>query len=801
MHRCLCVLIAAFVSLFSTVQLSSQSSYNFRTLVRTGDLSPVPHRLSDILEFSFNDKGQVAYVGDGGLFFRSGQRVGVLAGFGEPAPGGGKFAYADTVGLNSAGQIVFRGEVTSPSKSGLFLHFQGKISELIADGTAATNGVLVTATSPVINAAGDVAFLDGTTGGLYLFSKGIISPIAIPGASAPGGGTFTFFSQQSINQSDQVVFVGYLSSGGSGVYLASVGTISKIIASGDTFPDGGVFSFAEGPSINDAGQIAFGGISNGSTNDGGLFFLSSGNLKVVVPILTVLPNGSYLSSAFAASLNNAGQIAFTAFTEPNGTGTFLFSGGTVTQVSVTGETSPDGDIFGLGGELGAQINSTGQILLLSSMTYHNDTLYLFSAGQLTRVAGQGDTVNHEPQFEFPSVLAIGNKDTVLLSDSTFPGGVGYYMESPSRTGLNMALVADIGTTLGAGVINYAPVTCMNHVGQVAMTVGTLDAYAEVLLSSGNSLTVIAGGPNSQFNPTLNPGQLAINNLGEVAFFGYEGSQSGLFLNSNGLTNLLLSASTAAPGGGTLGYMWSVSLNNQDQAAFFAQPTAPSQSGMFSYLHGTLTALALNGSAAPGGGSFFLPYWNSRFGPVSNDTGSIAFGTYIDSYSGSGVFLYSNNTLTRIVGPGDPAPGGGSFLSADSPSINASGEVAFFGQTTNNLGVFLYSNGQITQVAASGDLIGTESLGYIDQPQLNDNGNIAFTSNLSNGVTAAFVATRKSARGPAGKSTDLAVTHPIAPNSPIIQKLKLSYQRAVEYRQKKSRRPIALEMAPNIATPR
>jgi hypothetical protein len=187
--------------------------------------------------------------------------------------------------------------------------------------------------------------------------------------------------------------------------------------------------------------------------------------------------------------------------------------------------------------------------------------------------------------------------------------------------------------------------------------------------------------------------------------------------------------------------------------------------MFSYLHGTLTALALNGSAAPGGGSFFLPYWNSRFGPVSNDTGSIAFGIYIDSYSGSGVFLYSNNTLTRIVGPGDPAPGGGSFLSADSPSINASGEVAFFGQTTNNLGVFLYSNGQITQVAASGDLIGTESLGYIDQPQLNDNGNIAFTSNLSNGVTAAFVATRKSARGPAGKSTDLAVTHPIAPNSP------------------------------------
>jgi hypothetical protein len=781
MPRRIGFILAAFLVLFPTIQLSAQTAYNFKKLVSTGNLAPVPPRLSDILEFSFNDKSQIAYVGDGGLLFRSGQTVSIIAGYGHVAPGGGKFIYADTVGLNSLGQIVFRGEVTSPSTSGLFLYFKGKLTELITDGTGASNGVFITPTSPVINSAGDVAFIDGPTSGLYLFSKGVISSLAVAGDPAPGGGTFTVVSQQAINQSDQVVFTAYLSTGGSGVYLASGGTITKIIATGDTFPDGGVFSFPVGPSINDAGQIAFGGVSNGSSNDDGLFLFSGGQLKVVVPISAVLPNGSNLSFATGASLNNAGQIAFTAFTDsPNGTGVFLLSGGKVTQAALTGETSPDGDIFGLGGELGAQINSSGQVLLLSSMTYHNDTLYLFSSGQLTRVAGQGDTVNHKPQFEFPTALGIGTGDAVLFSDSTFPGGVGSYVVSAGPTGVTASLVANVGASLGSGVIDYAPLSYMNRGGQVAMAVDTLDEYAEVLLKSGNSITVIGGGPGSQVSPSLNPGQLAINNLGQVAFFAY-GGQSGLFLNANGQTSLLLSSSTVAPGGGTLGDMWNISLNSQGQVAFFAAPSAPSQIGVFSYSNGTLTPLALNGSAAPGGGNFSLAFLNLRFGPVTNDNGTVAFGSYIDSSSGSAVFLYSNSALTRIVGPGDPAPGGGTFVSADSPSINAAGQVAFYGETTVDVGIFLYSNGQITRVGGSGDVIGKLTLGYVDEPRLNDNGDVAFMSNLTNGTTAIFVAAHKSASSQ-DQATPL-TSRPIAPTSSTVRELKARLKRVADQRRK------------------
>jgi hypothetical protein len=201
-------------------------------------------------------------------------------------------------------------------------------------------------------------------------------------------------------------------------------------------------------------------------------------------------------------------------------------------------------------------------------------------------------------------------------------------------------------------------------------------------------------------------------------------------------------------------MMGLSLNNQGQAAFFAEPSAPSQNGIFSFLNGTLTPLALNGSAAPGGGTFYLPFWESSFGPVSNDNGSIAFATYITSYDESGIFLYANNTLSRIAGPGDAAPGGGSFESAYSPSINASGQIAFLGYTTTNAGLFVYSNGQITKVVENGEVIGGETLGNIVAPQLNDNGVVAFTSNLTNNTNGIFLATPKTVRARADARSGL-----------------------------------------------
>jgi hypothetical protein len=243
---------------------------------------------------------------------------------------------------------------------------------------------------------------------------------------------------------------------------------------------------------------------------------------------------------------------------------------------------------------------------------------------------------------------------------------------------------------------------------------------------------------------------------------------------------------------------SISLNNQGQIAFFAQPSAPSQNGMFAYSNGTLTALALNGSAAPGGGNFFLPSWDPRFGPVTSDNGNIAFAAYVDSSGSSGVFLYANNILTRIVGSGDSAPGGGSFLAADSPSINTSGQVAFKGQTTTGVGVFLYSNGKITKVAGSGDIVGTQTLGSLDEPLLNENRDVAFSSVLTNGTSGVFIATPR--KTPTPSPARVVSGQAITPSSFTLQQPEAMYQQIVRLRGKRPHHPIADEMAPRSITP-
>jgi hypothetical protein len=130
----------------------------------------------------------------------------------------------------------------------------------------------------------------------------------------------------------------------------------------------------------------------------------------------------------------------------------------------------------------------------------------------------------------------------------------------------------------------------------------------------------------------------------------------------------------------------------------------------------------------------------------NNRGELAFssvlsGTIGGFFGSGGVFRYSNGTLTRVVGPGDPSPDGGIFLFADAPSINANGDIAFFGETSNfNFGVFVYHGGQFIQVAVAGDVVDGIPLGFADLPRLNNNGDVAFTGNPSDGSNAIFVAT-------------------------------------------------------------
>ena len=590
---------------FSISNVSAQTAFKFKPVVRTGDNAPVPQQLSFVSSFSLNSQGQAAFIGDGGLFLRSGGNNTIVAAFGDIAPGGGSFISVSSPSISSAGQIVFRGETTSPSPSGLFLFSGGRVTQLIADSTLAASGDVVFPDTPSINDVGAVAFVSFIGNGLFLSSNASISKLAGPGDPAPGGGTFSRFSSPFINHAGQVVFTAFLSTGSQGIFLASGGTIAKIIAQGDVFPDGGVFFFALGkPSINDAGDVAFSGLANGPSTDSGLYLYTGGHLSVVVPSFTPIASlGGALLEPQSASINNSGQIAFISqkIGSPGfGLSVFVFSAGNVTQTMTPGQSSPDGDTFT--GAFSAQINNASQVGFISRLVQHNDALFLSSGGATIRVAGQGDTVARQPKFEFPFAFGLSNQEEVLVFDSTFPGGTGLFSAFPARgaSGGLVTLDAHVGQSVGSdGVIqgffeNFA----MNGQGQVVFNSDLSGGIASIIVSSSGTLTQLVrasltgnGEPAPGGGTFLGVRQSSISNLGHVAFSGFATFSSGIYLSANGQLSLAIDGNTPLPGsGGPFGTISLNAINDLDQIAFLAQ-SFPNPNGMYVLANGQFITIA------------------------------------------------------------------------------------------------------------------------------------------------------------------------------------------------------------------
>jgi hypothetical protein len=746
-----------FTALLAAQTLSAQSQFKFKEAVRSGDAAPVPPQLGSVLEFAFSDQGNVALIADGGVILKSGSAVIPIAGPGDSAPGGGAFFSFTQPSLGPQGQVAFIANASFPSTSGVYFFSNRAITQLIANGTRANTGEPVNPGSVRFTASGNLLVSDAFSGTLYLFANNTLTRLVGASDSAPGGATFTHLLGGAINSSNQVAFQAFLSDGSNGIFLWSNGTVTKIIASGDALPDGGSFGFPTAPDINDSGQVVFNGISN-SIADSGVFSFFQGQLSVLIPRLAQLPDGSLLSFPFTSSINNAGQIAFSAFTtNANNVATFLFSNGQLSTVLTPGETAPDGGVFRSGTESGSVINQSGQVLAIAAELQHGSALYLFSVNQLSRVIGQGDTIPRQPLFAFPMATAIGAGDTVLIGDSTFPGGAGAYLATAplgNAPGVRK-LALHVGEPVGAdGVVDFLFGFAMNQPGQVAADIASSDAKGTLLLNDKSTLQVLAdSSPSSPIDPS--GGTPAINNLGEIAFLGFDPNSftSGIFLNAGGQNRLLVSASAPAPGGGTLSNFSNLALNSLDQLAFMAQPF-PGPAGIFFAANGAVTPLATDGASAPGGGNFQLFLGFPRFGPVIDDRGDVAFASFLTGTAGGffgsgGIFLYKGGAVSRIVGPNDPSPDGGVFLYADSPSINSLGDVAFFAETSAfSFGAFVYSRGTITQVAVAGDFVNNVGFGFVDLPVINNNGHVAFTASLFTGQNAVFVAAPKKDTNPA-----------------------------------------------------
>jgi hypothetical protein len=174
-------------------------------------------------------------------------------------------------------------------------------------------GTFVISYSPELSNRGEVAFnalIDfggSTMAAVCLVSpKGTIETVARPGERAPGGGTFTWVGLASISSKGDVAFAARTTSTNNlGVYLrdGNTGELTVVARPGDEAPGGGRFAYATQPRVNAHGDVLFGGSEVGQPSWLRSLYLArtSRAIERVAAPGDVMPDGWRFYSATASS--------------------------------------------------------------------------------------------------------------------------------------------------------------------------------------------------------------------------------------------------------------------------------------------------------------------------------------------------------------------------------------------------------------------------------------------------------------------------------------------------------------------
>jgi hypothetical protein len=364
-------------------------------------------------------------------------------------------------------------------------------------------------------------------------------------------------------------------------------------------------------------------------------------------------------------INNRGDVLFTSLVitgELPEDGLFLLRKGEVAQIARAGEDAPGGGVFGPGSLSPTTLNDKGDV----------GFVYLL-----------------EP-FSFPDPI-----------------------EGPPF-GVN------------AGVYRFSQST---HMVTAAMRPG-------VTLAPGGEL--FAG---AHFGASL-------NNWGDLVFAGMVPTDQGIHLDDEAYSGLgvgifkadkkghivsVVSPGDPAPGGGVFDTAAAPWMNDRGDVAFMGHITGeecraqgfPPQTIVIGCLGsvyvreastGDIRSIAHAGDSAPGGGVY-----RQAIGPVINNRGDIAFLGDLTSAPAArmvtGVYLHSGGETIPVARPGNPMPGGGSFVTASNIvgwqlHLNNAGEVVFNAtlDTDDNAdgipdtGLYVWSHGSLRLVARTGTVI-------------------------------------------------------------------------------------------------
>jgi hypothetical protein len=329
--------------------------------------------------------------------------------------------------------------------------------------------------TPSLNDAGEIAISAHYGGGsfsehgVFLFSEGTITAIALPGDEAPetGGETFVAFSGTSINEAGNIAFGAKhtpcpIPECGSGIFLRSGDAITTLALEGDPAPDAGgedyqnmsVWGFRALNSLNEV--IVFSQLTGLPSNQNrGLFVVRAGTDTLVSIFGEVAPGtGGQIVTNYGSggkSVNDLGDVAFRAV---GGTcpsipcppttfdGIFLRSGGITTDIALVGDPAPS-----TGGSTFTNLDSPvvgpfGEVTFTADFaggSIEGGGLFIYTPGALDIIDGvlKSVVLDGDPapgtEGETISVFVAGNVNVlgeIAFTGETSGGVGGVFLATP-----------------------------------------------------------------------------------------------------------------------------------------------------------------------------------------------------------------------------------------------------------------------------------------------------------------------------------------------------------------------------------
>jgi hypothetical protein len=353
---------------------------------------------------------------------------------GDPAPGGGAFVVDfEPSAINNRSEFAFTADIVAPTQEGIYLSQGGTLAQLVRFGQPAPGGGtfdFAEMGNIGLNEEGDAAFAFtlhplqfflyeagygiGAYGGVYRYSHRThsITPVALPGGAVPGGGSFLGVAWDvSLNNRGAIAFKGVVGSAANpaqGVFLANKdGNLASVANPGTPGPGGCPWAFADEPRLNDRGDVAFSGrVASAASGVSSIYVkdAESGDIATIAAPGDPAPGGGTFASCLFPRINSSGEVTFMGWlalqppTSPFFTGVvYLQTPQSLVRVAGPGDAMPGGGhialipvvdwLLGLNNR--SEVAFAATLDTTEVLPTGDEGLYVYSHGSLRLIAKSG----------------------------------------------------------------------------------------------------------------------------------------------------------------------------------------------------------------------------------------------------------------------------------------------------------------------------------------------------------------------------------------------------------------------------